>query len=62
MRCVWLLFPPGYQVIAMENCVCSAALQESYTTLGLSYRLDRQLLKLTEVDLLMTFHHSLYRV
>lgn len=62
VRCVGFSFPPGIRLL-LRRTVFAAALQESYATLGfLSYRLDCQLLKLTEVDLLMTFHHSLYRV
>ena len=58
----WVL-PPGYQVIAKEKCVRSAAPQESQATLGLSYRLNCQLLKDSPVvDLLITFHCFLYRV
>ena len=54
---------PGYQVIAKENCVGRAAPQESQATLGLSYRLDCHLLKDSPVvDLLITFHCSLYHV
>ena len=60
--CGFSPFPPGYQLIAKENCVHAAALQASQVTLGLSSGLDCQLLKdAAAVDLLIIFHLSVYR-